>query len=88
MFVVHNPILSTFVRQKVSIYSHIFLQLCTGGDLFTYVTQAVNSGTMVCEAEAKYIMFQLLKGLKYLHDKLISHRGMILPLSSATCNSV
>lgn len=58
------------------IHSHIFLQLCTGGDLFTYITHTSETGKWICEAEAKYIMYQLLLGLKYLHDKLISHRGM------------
>jgi serine/threonine-protein kinase Chk2 len=53
------------------ILSHIFLQLCTGGDLFTYISHS----SRICEAEAKYIMYQLLAGLKYLHDKTISHRG-------------
>ena len=56
-------------------FSHIFLQLCTGGDLFTYITSASGSGNRLCEAEGKYIMYQLLQGLEYLHDKLVSHRG-------------
>ena len=55
--------------------SHIFLQLCTGGDLFTYITSHPGPTNRMCEAEAKYVMFQLLKGLKYLHDNMISHRG-------------
>lgn len=55
--------------------SHIFLQLCTGGDLFTYITDHPGAENRLCEAEAKYMMFQLLKGLKYLHDNMISHRG-------------
>ena len=52
---------------------YIFLELCTGGDLFSYIVSHPDS--QLCQAEAKYIMYQLLKGLKYLHDKLISHRG-------------
>lgn len=55
--------------------SHIFLQLCTGGDLFTYITSYAEKDSRLCEAEGKYIMYQLLKGLMYLHDKMISHRG-------------
>ena len=54
---------------------HIFLQLCTGGDLFSYIISHVNTSYRLCESEAKYIMFQILTGVKYLHDKKISHRG-------------
>lgn len=57
---------------------HIFLQLCTGGDLFTYIVDH----TRLCEGEAKYIMYQLLKALMYLHDKMISHRGICTGLPS------
>ncbi|KAK0245677.1 kinase-like protein [Armillaria nabsnona] len=57
-------------------FIHIFLQLCTGGDLFTYITSYAEKDSRLCEAEAKYIMYQLLKALMYLHDKSISHRGM------------
>ncbi|KIM47834.1 hypothetical protein M413DRAFT_15933 [Hebeloma cylindrosporum] len=67
-----NEIYDTEENKK---FIHIFLQLCTGGDLFTYITHTAETGNRICEAEAKYIMYQLLLGLKYLHDKLISHRG-------------
>ncbi|EJF66900.1 kinase-like protein [Dichomitus squalens LYAD-421 SS1] len=55
-------------------FLYIFLELCTGGDLFSYIVSHPDS--QLCQAEAKYIMYQLLKGLKYLHDRLISHRDL------------
>lgn len=54
---------------------HIFLELCTGGDLFSYIVHYDQSGYRVCEGEAQYIMFQLFQALEYLHDRQISHRG-------------
>ncbi|TFK77273.1 kinase-like protein [Pluteus cervinus] len=57
-------------------FIHIFLQLCTGGDLFSYITSHTASHGSLCEAEAKYTMFQLLQGLQYLHSKMISHRDL------------
>ncbi|THV06026.1 kinase-like protein [Dendrothele bispora CBS 962.96] len=50
--------------------------LCTGGDLFTYVNSYSERNSRICEAEAKYIMYQLLKALQYLHAKSISHRDL------------
>ncbi|KAF9229087.1 kinase-like protein [Gyrodon lividus] len=55
-------------------FLYIMLQLSTGGDLFTYIT--THARHRLCEGEAKYITFQLLKGLQYLHDKMISHRDL------------
>lgn len=37
----------------------------------------MGAGNPLCEAEAKYIMYQLLEGLRYLHDLMISHRGTV-----------
>lgn len=65
---------------------HIFLQLCTGGDLFTYITSHEESEGRLCEGEAKYIMYQLLKALDYLHRKEISHRGVTFLLWSWMIN--
>ncbi|KAK7059149.1 hypothetical protein VNI00_001776 [Paramarasmius palmivorus] len=56
--------------------SHLFLQLCTGGDLFTYVNSYTEKGIWMCEPEAKYIMYQILLGLLYLHMETISHRDL------------
>ncbi|THH09189.1 hypothetical protein EW145_g2197 [Phellinidium pouzarii] len=50
---------------------HIFLELCTGGDLFTYITHH-----RICEGEAKYIMYQIFKGIEYLHARAIAHRDL------------
>jgi len=61
--------------ELIGFLRNIFLQLCTGGDLFTYITGPMGAGNPLCEAEAKYIMYQLLEGLRYLHDLMISHRG-------------
>ncbi|KAJ7275222.1 kinase-like domain-containing protein [Mycena haematopus] len=56
-------------------FMFIFLQLCTGGDLFTYITAYAEKESHLCEAEAKFIMYQILIGLHYLHSRMISHRG-------------
>ncbi|KAH0838163.1 kinase-like protein [Lanmaoa asiatica] len=61
-------------------FLYIMLQLSTGGDLFTYITN--NPRRRLCEGEAKYITFQMLKGLQYLHNKMISHRGKLALTSS------
>lgn len=54
---------------------YIFLQLCAGGDLFSYIVHHTDPVARLNEGEAKYIMYQLLLGLNYLHEKHISHRG-------------
>ncbi|CAK5280150.1 unnamed protein product [Mycena citricolor] len=54
----------------------IFLQLCTGGDLFTYIVAYTEKDSRLCEAESKFIMFQILVGLEHLHSRQISHRDL------------
>ncbi|KAJ7293402.1 kinase-like domain-containing protein [Mycena rebaudengoi] len=56
-------------------FTFLFLELSTGGDLFTYIMGYSEKQSHLCEAEAKFIMYQLLIGLLYLHSKMISHRG-------------
>ncbi|KAI0734662.1 kinase-like protein [Fomitopsis betulina] len=70
----HPNINRVWAAKHDNSFVHIFLELCTGGDLFSYIVGHENS--RLCEGEAKYMMFQLLKGLKYLHDRLISHRDL------------
>ncbi|KAF9270037.1 kinase-like protein [Marasmius fiardii PR-910] len=72
----HPNINRIYDTRKDGNFIHLFLQLCTGGDLFTYVNSYTEKGVYMCEAEAKYIMYQMLKGLSYLHEKSISHRDL------------
>ncbi|KAI7936202.1 hypothetical protein MJO29_015505 [Puccinia striiformis f. sp. tritici] len=53
--------------------SYIFLELVTGGDLFGYVSRNKRLG----EDETKFISYQLILALQYMHDqKQISHRDI------------
>ncbi|KIO33807.1 hypothetical protein M407DRAFT_229683 [Tulasnella calospora MUT 4182] len=51
---------------------HIFLELCTGGDLLQFIEERVQVG----DGESKYIGLQLMKALNYLHSRKISHRDL------------
>ncbi|KAJ7071203.1 kinase-like protein [Mycena amicta] len=68
-----NKILAT---EQDGEFMFIFLQLCTGGDLFTYITTNVEKNRRLCEAESKFIMYQILVGLHYLHTRSIAHRDL------------
>ncbi|CAL1695118.1 unnamed protein product [Somion occarium] len=59
-----------------STHMHIFLELCTGGDLFSYVAHYEDKEYRLCEGETQYIMYQLLQGLEYLHSRSIAHRDL------------
>jgi hypothetical protein len=50
---------------------HLFLQLVTGGDLFSYMEKH----RALCEEEVRWMGWQLLAALAYLHGKNIAHRG-------------
>jgi len=54
----------------------LFLQICVGGDLASYINCHTEEDSRLSEEEAKHIMFQLLNGLVYLHDLSISHNGV------------
>ncbi|KAI0706119.1 kinase-like protein [Cytidiella melzeri] len=71
----HSGINRVFDVHNDETFLYIFLQLCTGGDLFSYIVHHKDPESRLHEGEAKYIMYQLLLGLKYLHEKHISHRG-------------
>ncbi|KAL0951444.1 hypothetical protein HGRIS_008133 [Hohenbuehelia grisea] len=72
----HPNINRVYAVEQDKKFLHIFLQLCTGGDLFTYITSRPQTLNRLGEGEAKYIMYQLLKGLSYIHSKMISHRDL------------
>ena len=47
------------------------LELVTGGDLYSYLDKYCS----LSEREVQFFGWQLLKGLEYLHDRHIAHRG-------------
>ncbi|PAV22156.1 kinase [Pyrrhoderma noxium] len=65
-----NGILDVVVNENAG-WVHIFLELCTGGDLFSYISRH-----KLGEAEAKFISYQLFKGVEYLHNRSVSHRDL------------
>ncbi|KAI6008344.1 kinase-like domain-containing protein [Pisolithus orientalis] len=75
LMALHHPNINrVYAVESDSEFLYIMLQLSTGGDLFTYITTHVRH--RLCEGESKYITYQLLKALKYLHDRMISHRDL------------
>ncbi|GAA5961265.1 hypothetical protein JCM3765_002890 [Sporobolomyces pararoseus] len=62
---------------------HIFLELVSGGDLFSYL---VKKGRLDA-SEAKWIIYQVLQALVYLHSEIIvAHRDIKLE-NVLLCNS-
>ncbi|KAG0094556.1 Checkpoint kinase 2 [Podila epicladia] len=57
---------------KTKKFVYIFLQMLTGGDLFDHVVKAGPLPDM----EAKFVAYQALQALKYLHERNISHRDL------------
>ncbi|KAI7829206.1 kinase-like domain-containing protein, partial [Kickxella alabastrina] len=51
---------------------YIFMPLLRGGDLFDYILE----NERLAEDEAKFIIYQVLRALKYLHDANIAHRDL------------
>ncbi|RMZ69731.1 camk kinase [Pyrenophora seminiperda CCB06] len=52
---------------------YIFLELATGGDLFSFIN--FKGGKLDC-IQAATVVHQILKGVEYLHDQGIAHRDL------------
>ncbi|KAJ1948507.1 hypothetical protein EC988_005148 [Linderina pennispora] len=68
----HPNIVRVFDVAETPKHIYIFMPLLRGGDLFDYIIDHER----LDEAEAKYIVFQILLALKYLHDANIAHRDL------------
>ncbi|KAJ1919451.1 hypothetical protein IWQ60_007242 [Tieghemiomyces parasiticus] len=53
-------------------YLYVFMPMLQGGDLFEYIM----TRERLPEAEARFICYQVLMALKYLHERNISHRDV------------
>ncbi|RKO83372.1 kinase-like domain-containing protein, partial [Blyttiomyces helicus] len=70
--VVHPNIVGIKDTVQTSKYVCLFLTRVTGGELFDYILK--NSG--VQEHESKFIFYQILRAVKYLHSRNITHRDL------------
>ncbi|KAF1957522.1 Pkinase-domain-containing protein [Byssothecium circinans] len=52
---------------------YIFQELCTGGDLFSFIEY---KGGRLLDLDAAVIVRQILKGVEYLHEQNIVHRDL------------
>ena len=64
------PRIYEFFEDETSFY--IVLEFCNGGDLFDKIIEVKR----FTESQAAEIMFQILSGLNYLHNKKIVHRDI------------
>ncbi|KAJ2079376.1 hypothetical protein H4R24_003820 [Coemansia sp. RSA 988] len=68
----HPNIVRVYDVAETAKHVYIFMPLLRGGDLFDYIyTQE-----RLDEDEAKFIIYQVLLALKYLHDANIAHRDL------------
>ncbi|KAI8324678.1 Pkinase-domain-containing protein, partial [Martensiomyces pterosporus] len=68
----HPNIVRVFDVSETSRHVYIFMPLLRGGDLFDYILDHER----LDEDEARFIIYQVLLALKYLHDANIAHRDL------------
>ena len=68
----HKNIVELIDVQKDSSYYYIFLEFCSGGELF----QTVIENGKLDENEAAFYFRQILIGLQYIHSLNIAHRDL------------
>ncbi|KAF8330437.1 kinase-like domain-containing protein [Cantharellus anzutake] len=66
----HPNINSILHHVLTSTTLHLFIELCTGGDLFAWLA----ARQTFSEHEARYMAYQLMLGLMYLHNGGLAHR--------------
>lgn len=62
------------IQDEVNGYDLIFMEICTGGDLLSYLRRRKH----LSEDIAKLFMHQIIRALGYIHEKDIVHRDIKL----------
>jgi calcium-dependent protein kinase len=73
MTVDHPNLITIYEVYEDLKYVHIVMDLCTGGDLFDYISQHSDSYT---ESEVATIISKILRGLSHIHSSGICHRDL------------
>ncbi|KAJ2471342.1 hypothetical protein GGI02_002327 [Coemansia sp. RSA 2322] len=68
----HPNIVRVYDVAETARHVYIFMPLLRGGDLFDYIYE----NERIDEDEARFIIYQVLLALKYLHDANIAHRDL------------
>ncbi|KAJ2047625.1 hypothetical protein GGH13_009164, partial [Coemansia sp. S155-1] len=68
----HPNIVRVFDVAETARHVYIFMPLLRGGDLFDYIFE----NERIDEDESKFIIYQVLLALKYMHDANIAHRDL------------
>lgn len=64
---------NTLVGRNADLFSYIFQDLVTGGDLFSFLER---KNGKLSDVEAAVILRQILIALEHLHDQNIVHRDL------------
>lgn len=62
-------------RSRKEVIVRVIVDAAKGGDLFSYIQQHVPNGGLD-EAQVKWIAYQMIKGIVYMHDKGIAHHDI------------
>ncbi|CAG8509068.1 12766_t:CDS:2 [Ambispora leptoticha] len=71
----HSSILKLYYSFEDSRYFYMVMELCHNGELYKYIHQR---RVPLSEAEARWVMIQIIEGLLYMHEHGIMHRDLKL----------
>jgi calcium-dependent protein kinase len=72
----HPNIVKYYETYENDKYFYIVMEYCSGGELFTRITEITKRDGHFCEKESAKIVFKILKAIAHCHANNIAHRDL------------